>query len=396
MTATGITGKLKALAVIGAAFIGLGTVFAVAQEGTGPVIANGVDNGQPVFIMPRSGPFAPQSIAIPNARIIARWAESGHSDATAEAFRHWDEDGAIDPECSVCHSSVGFRSFHGLDGSEPGVPANPMPIGGVVDCETCHSPNLGQVSDLTLPSGVVHPVSGVEAACVTCHAGRSAGTNVVEATADLPDDEVNAELRFINPHYFLGAAINLGGYGRVGYQYPGKTYSGRFLHAKPVATCVSCHDPHNLKIAETTCLTCHANGDPEDIRIARFSFDGSGDISKGIHDDIVANSDLLLNAMQDYAANVAGTPMLYDGNRYPYFFADANDDGVADEADGRPVAYNAWTPRLLKATFNWKAVAADPGAYAHNAPYVLELIYDSIEDLSGPLGVDMASRGLLR
>jgi hypothetical protein len=276
------------------------------------------------------------------------------------------------------------------------VPKDPVPIGGVVDCETCHDPNLGKVTEVTLASGVVHPVQGVEAACVTCHGGRSSGANIVEAAADKPDDVVDAELRFINPHYYLGAAMSLGSYGGLGYEYPGKTYSGRFLHAKPVATCNSCHDPHSLEISAETCLTCHFTGEAEDIRVARFSFDGSGDTTKGIHDDIVANADTLLKVMKDYAGETIGTPMLYDGDRYPYFFADANGDGLADEADGRPVAYNAWTPRLLKAAFNWKAVSADPGAFAHNAPYALELLYDSIEDLAGPLGMDVAALGILR
>lgn len=389
--------RIKALGVAGGLALGVVAAGALGQaSGSGPEIEAGADNGQPIFIMPRSGPFMSQSIAIPNARIIASWGRSGHSDATAEAFRHWDAEGAIEPECSVCHSGVGFRMFHGLDGSEPGVPKEPVPIGGVVDCETCHNPNLGTVTEITLASGVVHPVQGVEAACVTCHGGRSSGENVVKAVADKPDDVVDPELRFINPHYYLGAAMTLGSYGGLGYEYPGKEYSGRFLHAKPVATCNSCHDPHSLEISAETCLTCHFTGEPDDIRVSRFSFDGSGDTKKGIHDDIVANADKLLGLLMEYAAEVAGTAMVYNGEAYPYFFADANADGVADQTDGRGVAYNAWTPRMLKAVFNWKAVVADPGAFAHNAPYALELLYDSSEDLAGALGRDMATLGMLR
>ena len=75
---------------------------------------------------------------------------------------------------------------------------------------------------------------------------------------------------------------------------------------------------------------------------------------------------------------------------------DANGDGVIDEAEGRKVAYKSWTPRLLRTAYNWKLVTADPGNYAHNPAYTLELLYDSIEDLAGPLGIDMASLNLLR
>ncbi len=88
--------------------------------------------------------------------------------------------------------------------------------------------------------------------------------------------------------------------------------------------------------------------------------------------------------------------MIYDGTRYPYFFADANGDGVIDMVDGSPVAYASWTPRSLRTAYNWKLVTADPGNFAHNPHYSLELLYDSIEDLSEPLGIDMEGLGLLR
>ena len=354
------------------------------------------EDGAPVFVMPRSGPFSPETIAIPNAAAIAAWARSGHSDSAAEAFRHWDDEGEIPTTCATCHSGVGFRDYHGLDGSAAGAVDKPAPIGGVVDCDPCHNPKLAEVRQITLPSGVEHPVSGGEVACMTCHSGRSSGVAVSKATADKAEDTPNGDLRFINPHYKVAAATNLGGYGKIGYQYPGKEYSGRFLHAKPVATCASCHDPHSLEIAQETCLTCHRTGEPDDIRISRQSYDGSGDTGKGIKADIQANAERLMGMMRDYAAQVAGTPMVYDGGSYPYFFADANGDGVADEAEGRAVAYKSWSPRMLKAAYNWKLVTSDPGNFAHNPAYVLELLYDSIEDLSGPLGVDMEELGLLR
>ncbi|MDF0601871.1 cytochrome c3 family protein [Psychromarinibacter sp. C21-152] len=346
-------------------------------------------------MLPDSGPFSPETIEIKNAVAIGNWARSGHSDRASESFSHWDEDGEVPAVCATCHAGAGFRSFHGLDGSEPGVREEPFPIGGVVDCETCHHPGLSQVAEITLPSGVEHPVQGGEAACFTCHQGRAAGATVSEAVGDMPEDEPNPEFRFVNPHYNQAAATWLGGYGESGYHYPGKSYSGRFLHAQPVASCASCHEPHSLEVAEEACEVCHFDAAPKDIRISRVSYDGSGDTTKGIRADIDANAAKLLDEIETYAAEVAGTPILYEAH-YPYFFADANGDGVADEADGRSVSYNAWTPRLLKAAFNWKFVTADPGVHAHNPHYALELLYDSIEDLASTTGTDFEAMGLLR
>jgi len=351
---------------------------------------------EPMFRMPKSGPFSPESISIPNAKAIAAWARSGHADATSKSFTHWDEDGSIPPNCATCHSGVGFRSFHGLDGSPRGLSEEPVPIGGVVDCETCHNPGMSQITAVGLPSGIMHPVSSGEASCVTCHQGRASGALVEDAVAGMAQDTANSKLRFVNPHYNIAAATNLGGYASLGYQYPGKIYSGRFNHAKPVATCVSCHEPHDLTVAEETCLTCHQSGEAQAIRISRQSYDGSGNTDQGIYHDINANADLLISLIQDYAAAVGGKAIVYDGARYPYFFADANADGLADEAEGRPVGYDAFTPRLLKAVYNWKFIKADPGIHVHNPYYALELAYDSVEDLAGSLGRDISEYNLLR
>ncbi|MFZ7089932.1 ammonia-forming cytochrome c nitrite reductase subunit c552 [Primorskyibacter sp. 2E233] len=363
-----------------------------AQENDGAVD----EAAEPMFTMPKSGPFAPESISIPNAKAIAAWSRSGHADASSEAFTHWDEEGEIPAVCATCHSGMGFRSFHGLDGSPKGLSEEPFPIGGVVDCETCHNPGMSRITEIALPSGIEHPVSGGEASCITCHQGRASGAQVEKAVAGIPDDAPSDKLRFVNPHYNIAAATNLGGYAKLGYEYPGKIYSGRFNHAKPVATCVSCHEPHELTVAQSTCLTCHQTGDPKAIRIARQSYDGSGDTKKGLYQDISANTDLLMSLIQDYATEVAGQAIIYDGARYPYFFADANADGLVDEADGRAVAYSAFTPRLLKAVYNWKFIKADPGIHVHNPHYALELVYDAIEDLTQALGRDMSEYGLLR
>lgn len=352
-----------------------------------------------LFVMPRSGPFRPDEIAITQQAMISDWARSGHADARSESFSHWNEDGEIPPVCATCHSGAGFRSLHGLDGSAPGRLEAPVPTGGVVDCATCHDPGLGDVAEIRMPSGVLHPVATTaETACLTCHQGRASGVQVKQATGEDPaaTDTPNPELSFINPHYAVAGATWLGGYAQGGYHYPGQSYSGRFFHARPVTTCVSCHEPHSLEVAEQTCRSCHEIGTPSEIRISRQSYDGSGNLGQGIRADIAANAARLKGLLLDYAGEVAGTAMVYDGTRHPYFFADATGDGRADEAEGRPVPYNAWTPRLLRATYNWKFVTSDAGAYTHNPHYVLELLYDSIEDLAGSLGRDFASWKLER
>jgi len=43
--------------------------------------------------------------------------------------------------------------------------------------------------------------------------------------------------------------------------------------------------------------------------------------------------------------------------------------------------YNAFTPRLLQAAYNYHYVVKDPGAFAHNGKYIIQVLYDSLEDL---------------
>ncbi len=48
-----------------------------------------------------------------------------------------------------------------------------------------------------------------------------------------------------------------------------------------------------------------------------------------------------------------------------------------------PLAINKWTPRMLKAAYNYQVSVKDPGAFAHGNKYIVQLLYDSIEDLGG-------------
>ncbi len=248
------------------------------SESTSPEI-EAIAEELELYVMPQSGPFRSAQIKIANQTAIGNWARSGHSDSSSESFAHWNDDAEIPPVCATCHAGAGFRAFHGLDGSEPGPAQSLMPTGGVVDCDTCHNPGLGNISEVKFPNGLMHPVATTaEVSCMTCHQGRAAGNMITEAVASKDAVTPDSGLGFINPHYAVAASTWLGGYGGSGYQCPGKDYSGRFFHARPMTTCVSCHEPHNLEVAQETCMTCHEKGAPENIRLSRLSFHGSGDI----------------------------------------------------------------------------------------------------------------------
>ncbi len=51
--------------------------------------------------------------------------------------------------------------------------------------------------------------------------------------------------------------------------------------------------------------------------------------------------------------------------------------------------YQSWTPRLLKAAYNYQVAAKNPGGYVHNPGYLLQLLHDSLESLSERVEVDI-------
>jgi hypothetical protein len=88
--------------------------------------------------------------------------------------------------------------------------------------------------------------------------------------------------------------------------------------------------------------------------------------------------EMLYTEIQAYAAETVSAAIVYDAHSYPYFFADPNANGAVDEGEG---GYSTWTPRLLKAAYNYQYAQKDPGAYTHNGQYIIQALYDSLEDL---------------
>ncbi len=52
-----------------------------------------------------------------------------------------------------------------------------------------------------------------------------------------------------------------------------------------------------------------------------------------------------------------------------------------DRFDDAGDSFATWTPRLLRAAYNHQYVQKDPGAFAHNGKYILQVLYDNLADL---------------
>lgn len=322
------------------------------------------------------------------------WTNSGHADDTAEAFVHWDEDGEIPANCAKCHSAHGYRDYLGVDGTEAGVVDEAADIGTVVNCATCHNEAALTMTSVTFPSGIEATGLGDESRCYQCHQGRASTQDVnaaiEEAGAD--PDTVSDELTFINIHYYAAASTRLGTMVQGGFQYEGKSYDWRFAHVDEFDTCFECHDAHSLELRAGSCNECHPGvSSREDLKNVRLEgstkdYDGDGDAEEGIYYEVEGLQEGLLGAIQAYGRDVVGTPIVYDAASYPYFFIDSNDNGEADEGEANyGNRYTAWTPRLIKAAYNYQTSLKDPGGYAHGGDYHIQLLYDSIEDLDADL-----------
>jgi hypothetical protein len=206
---------------------------------------------------------------------------------------------------------------------------------------------------------------------------------------------VNPRLAFLNVHYRAAGATLLGTMARGAYEYPGKTYAGRYQHREPYNRCTACHDPHATAVKVADCSACHKEvtdkASLHRIRVGNVDYDGNGDLNEGIAQEVENLRNRLYSAIVAYGKTVAGKEIVYDPEVHPYFFIDTNGNGTADKDEVRmPNRYNAWTPRLLKAAYNYQFVTKDPGAYAHNPTYTLQILYDSLADLGGKVSVDLA------
>ncbi len=334
----------------------------------------------------------------PEIPFLEKWTGSPHADAKAESFRHWDKDGEVPKACAKCHSSDGFRDFIGADGSAEGVVDKAAPITSVITCTTCHNDATMALDSVTFPSGLTIANGGRSSRCMACHQGRQSGADVDAAVAGLALDSVSGKLKFLNVHYRAAAATLWGSKAKIGYEYAGIDYQGRTDHWQNLNECVECHDPHGLEVKVEVCVRCHETvTDAKSLKSIRWSkpdFDGDGNKREGVSGEVSTLHEKLMSTMQVYAKKVS-KPIAYESHTYPYFFNDTNVNGKADKEEAVfKNQYKSWTPRLLKAAYNYQFVAKDTGAYAHNPRYVIQLLFDSMADLSSTTMTDMS--GMVR
>ena len=334
----------------------------------------------------------------PIERISVDWWGSGHADVNSVSFTNWN---ANDPPevpvtCAKCHSGRGFIDYLGQDGSAAFSVDAPGAVESVISCMVCHNEKADALDLVQFPSGAEIDMGRGDALCGSCHSGLTAGGRVDVVMGEFGDDEVVQDNRLITPHYAFAAATWLGGEADGGYQYPGKEYAGRFRHANGVETCTQCHDPHSLRIRRdyseidaNLCSACHSNvtgyQDYRDVFVDGVDYDGDGAV-KGVYHEIEGMRAILNQMVQRYAAEVVGLQIGW-ADAFPYQFIDTDGDGAisVDEAVV-PNAFTDFTPRLMRAAFNYQFSKKDPAGYVHNGKYMLQLIYDSIEDLSSVVG----------
>jgi hypothetical protein len=345
---------------------------------------------------------------------------SAHAKTDAEAFNHWNSatPAEVPVACARCHSSAGFQDFVGADGSAVGtVEAAVKAPAGTFDCVTCHNVGADALTSVTFPSGkVVNTSEEGEAICMSCHQGRESKvsvdkqindtfkvTDVDAVVAPIKDDKGNnVNFGFRNIHYFAAGATLYGSQAQAGYEYDGKVYDPKFRHVENMDTCVACHEQHSTTVRVEKCTECHQNVKTvEDLKNNRengslVDYNGNGDVKEGIYYELTGLQDILYGSIQMYATEVTKTPIVYDPAAYPYFFVAGADGKPAKDDKGAAIGYNAWSARLLKATYNYQLSVKDPGAFAHNAKYVMELLHDSIDDLNGKISKPVDMTKLMR
>jgi hypothetical protein len=287
----------------------------------------------------------------------------------------------------------------------------------VLKCDTCHNavsdPSTGTLRQHKFPSGNVVTTDPATAICSQCHDGGRPGYEVsalqavLAANPTVTDDQQlpSASNKAVRAHYLPAASTLFGAKAANWFQYAGKIYTSQNLHGGK-GSCVSCHDAHTGSVASddevpSKCGACHLNdaGLPvanflelEETRQFGFEGDvnGNGNATESLRQEIDGLGTTLYAAIRAYATNVAGADICVGDNKA--WLDNGLGGGIAGngicEAGEMPSSgntYNMFTPRLLKAVYNFLLYQNDAGGWAHNPRYEIEILYDTITDVNAGL-----------
>jgi hypothetical protein len=374
--------------------------------------------------------------AVDEDNIVTQWAKSGHGDGFAEPWNHWNGDASISSSCARCHSAYGYRQL--ADSSDPvtGIPPYTLNAAGtnptftavttqsnvypkVLNCEGCHEPNgggmtlyeAGKLQQVAFPSGALKTLGNSSNLCIQCHQGRESGKSIPSCSATTGNCSVPSE------HYLPEAATFFGTEVTAGYEYSPKLYAGKepFSAHRQIGKqdCMGCHinkkagyevkKEHDFMPQHEECGDCHwdadlfAIDDFEDIGrpfgYPNVDYDGDG-VGESFRAEMDGLMDELVLALNVYAKSVGRPALIFvDGQTslsiatcYPQ---DAScTDYAATTEPPTPYAVRGgvsnYDLRMVKAAYNWNA-ARDRAAAIHNYKYIMQTMYDSIEDMDPTL-----------
>jgi len=212
--------------------------------------------------------------------------------------------------------------------------------------------------------------------CLVCHQGRESGQDV-QNTIDADPGPYS----FLNIHYYAAAATLFGTESNAGYEYGLNSYIPRNTfpsHPDDFSTCEGCHmtnaedgENHTWNPSLAACQSCHGGSSFETL-------DGTPSQSYNNLQTLIPD---LYAAIQAYADGTIGTPIVYNPDRYPYWFDDMGE------------RYTSFDAKLLAGAYNYQVLLKDPAGFVHNGSYLQQISYDSIQDLGGSTTIAVIGRG---
>ncbi len=304
------------------------------------------------------------------------WARSPCSDYLDKGIGGYSDrlirnDNTVEPYNSVsnaacvrCHTGEGY--VDNLAGRAPTPHFIPPTEKNFLGCNTCHDSaapaanhHVRQIDNVVFPSGLSVTTGGNSKVCFACHAGRNSKASV---DAAVPTGGIY-NFGDVDPHFLPVTAILYGPLAGGGYEYAGRDYTNVLSVVHIDASCVTCHmaagpaanwnlGGHAMTMTDgsarntTACSNFRCHGPVT-------SFDVRGTNPQGTLNSLLALLDTALAAK----GVVKASPFVY-----PYF---TNITAAAE----------------LRATYNYRFVSGDPGAYVHNYWYAAQLLYDSLDEL---------------